>query len=127
MPTVELEIPARSAYVGVVRLAVASLARAAGFDEEAVDDLRIAVSEACANSVIAHESASTDDPVTVTWRDFGDRVEVDVADRGIAPEGSDDDFRMSLSAGLMESLVDGCAIDARDGGGTLTRLILRRR
>lgn len=44
----ELQIPALPAYVGTARAFAASLGRAAGIDQERVDDLVLAVSEACA-------------------------------------------------------------------------------
>ncbi|HEV3473097.1 MAG TPA: ATP-binding protein, partial [Actinomycetota bacterium] len=86
MPTVEIDIPPRSSYVGVVRLAVASLARAEGLDEEQVEDLRIAVSEACANAVLAHEEQDSDEPVSVRWIQDDSRIVIEVADRGATTE-----------------------------------------
>jgi serine/threonine-protein kinase RsbW len=131
MAVVELEIPARSAYVGVVRLALAALARNAGMDEEAVDDLRIAVSEACTNAVLSTEQAAPDEPVTVTWREEPDRVAIEVADRGSVydPEGAGENtqgIRMSLSISLLRSLVDECEIEPRPDGGMRTTLLVHR-
>lgn len=131
---VHLEIPPRSAYVGVVRLAIASLAREAELDEESVDDLKIAVSEACANAVLSNEETGTDDPVTISWDDRGDSVVIEVGDRGRiydASDASDLDSqgfasRLVMSLGLLRSLVDRCDFFPRPGGGMLTRLILAR-
>jgi serine/threonine-protein kinase RsbW len=133
---VAIEIPARSVYVAVVRLAVASLARGAGFDEEVVDDLKMAVGEACANAVLSHETSGSTAPVTVTWSDEGDALVVEVRDRGagydpFAPaevldsQGFSTRFVMSIA--LLRSLVDECQISPRDGGGMCARLSLRRR
>ena len=55
MDSAEIQIPPRPEYVGVLRLALGSLARTVGMDEESIDDLRIAISEACTNAVIAQE------------------------------------------------------------------------
>jgi serine/threonine-protein kinase RsbW len=132
MAVVELEIPARSAYVGVVRLALAALARNAGMDEEAVDDLRIAVSEACTNAVLSTEQAAPDEPVAVTWREEPGRVVVEVGDRGpvydpeAAGEQDTQGIRMSLSVSLLRSLVDECEIEPRPDGGMVTRLVVHR-
>ncbi|HEX2196059.1 MAG TPA: ATP-binding protein, partial [Actinomycetota bacterium] len=52
-PLVRLEIPPQSAYVAIARLAITSLGRGAGLDEEKLDDLKIAISESCANAVLA--------------------------------------------------------------------------
>lgn len=133
MATVELTIPPRSAYVAVVRLALASLARKAGLGEEAVDDLKIAVSEACTNAVVANEEAAPGEPVAVTWSEERDRLIVEVADRGgDAGEGGDEvdtqgfSTRLTMSLALLESLVDEFELRPREGGGICTRLILRK-
>lgn len=51
MKTVELRLPSDPEFVTTLRLVTASCARIVGFDVEAVDDLRVSVSEA-ANSLI---------------------------------------------------------------------------
>ena len=52
---VELEIPARSAYVSLTRQVVAAIAAVEPrFRTERIDDLRVAVSEATTNAVEAH-------------------------------------------------------------------------
>jgi serine/threonine-protein kinase RsbW len=130
--TIELEIPAKSAYVGIVRLALAFAARSAGLGDEAVDDLKIAVSEACANAVLSHEAAGADAPVTITWNDSEEEVVIEVADRGSSERPPADDSlggagRFELSAALLQSLLDECTFEPRPGGGTRARLVLRRR
>jgi serine/threonine-protein kinase RsbW len=135
MPAVvDLEIPAGSAYVAVVRLALASLARAAGFDEEIVEELKIALSEACTNAVLAHEEASSPEPVSVRWLEESDRLIVEVSDRGIGePDSESDAFdsqgfssRMVMSRVLLAALVDGCEFLPRPQGGTVTRFEVAR-
>jgi anti-sigma regulatory factor (Ser/Thr protein kinase) len=132
---VALEIPARGAYVAVVRLAIAALARSALLDEDVADDLKMAVGEACANAVLSHETAATSAPVTVTWSDLGDRVVIEVGDRGVlydpdAPADSLDSqgfsSRFVMSLALLRSLVDECRITRRTGGGMCTELVFRR-
>jgi serine/threonine-protein kinase RsbW len=133
---VSLNIPPRSAYVGVVRLAVAALARSASLDEETVGDLRIAISEACANAVISNESAGGNEPVMIYWTEHPDRIIVEIGDRGEIYEGgsSHDSWdtgritpRITMSVALLSSLVDECEFVPRAGGGTLARLVILRR
>jgi len=133
--SVEIEIPSRSVYVGVVRLALAALARSAGVDEEIVDDLKIAVSEACANAVLSNEDAGGDAPVTVKWEDREDKLLVEVGDRGPVydPGAPADPFdswgfssRSLMSFALLESLVDECEINPRTGGGMCAQLSFNR-
>ncbi len=131
MADVDIKIPPRSPYVGVVRLAITSLGRTAGLGEEAVDDLKIAVSEACANAVLAHEEAGVSDPVAVRWTDEADRIVVDVdyATPMTEEEETEDSHgfssRLVLSTALLESLVDECEFSPLDGG-TRAHLMMRK-
>lgn len=130
MPTIDLNIPPRSAYVGVVRLVVSTLARTAGLEEPAAGDLKIAVSEACANAVLSNEEAGSAAPVSVAWHEVDDWVEVRVGDRGRVYEAgvSEEPYadRLSMSVALLGSLVDEFSFEPRPDGGMLTRLIVRR-
>jgi anti-sigma regulatory factor (Ser/Thr protein kinase) len=128
---VEIEIPARSVYVGVVRLAMAALARSAGMGEEAVDDLKIAVSEACTNAVVSNDDVGGDRPVTVSWSLAGDRAVIEVGDRGTLYDSCDEggsldtpSGRVAMSAALLESLVEAFELVPRTGGGTTARLTI---
>jgi len=47
----KFSIPGKPEYVRVVRLAVSSAANCAGFDMDAIEDIKVAVSEACTNVV----------------------------------------------------------------------------
>jgi anti-sigma regulatory factor (Ser/Thr protein kinase) len=133
---VELEIPPGSAYVAVVRLALAALARGAGLEEEAVEELKIALSEACTNAVLVHEEASIHEPVHVRWTEEPGRFVVEVGDRGPVPDAADpqNEFdsqgfssRMVMSRVLLEALIDQCEFIPRPDGGTITRLVVERR
>ncbi len=116
-------------------MTMSALARAAGIDEEKVDDLKIAVSEACANSVISQEEAGSDAPVEVTWDQDDRAIRIEVSDRGMTvdPDASAEDVdtqgfstRAVMSMALLDSLVDGCEFHPRDGGGMTTRLLITR-
>jgi serine/threonine-protein kinase RsbW len=129
---VELEIPPGSAYVAIVRLAIAALARGAGLEEEEVEELKIALSEACTNAVLVHEEASIPDPVTIRWIEEADRFVVEVNDHGPA-EGTDqgDEFdsqgfssRLVMSRVLLAALIDSCDFVPQPEGGTVTRLVV---
>jgi len=124
MPPVQIQIPPRPEYVGVLRLALGSLARSAGIDEESIDDLRIAISEACTNAVEASEESSSEEPVTVTWDVDPTSVIVEISgpeERGAARDIDTQGFstRLAMSEALLKSLVD-----AYDVGGGRVRLTL---
>jgi serine/threonine-protein kinase RsbW len=81
---VELAIPARPAYLALVRLVVDATvgSLAPGFSTARLDDLKIAVTEACSNAIEAHEAAWPAGPVVVRCTLDHDQVRVDVIDRG---------------------------------------------
>ena len=84
MAVVELEIPARPAYLSLVRLvvdaAIGSLAP--GLSPARLDDLKIAVTEACSNAIEAHEAIYADGPGLGRCTVDDHQVTVDVIDRG---------------------------------------------
>ena len=80
---VELEMPARAEYVALARLVVSTLASTRrDLADNRVDDLKVAVSEACTNAIEAHGAAATDDSVVLQCQEHPDRLEVRVCDRG---------------------------------------------
>jgi len=80
--TVSIAIPADPAYVGTVRYFAATVARHAGLEEELTDDLRLAVSEACAGAI----EAGVTGPIRVAlWLEPGG-VAVEVASGSARPE-----------------------------------------
>lgn len=77
---VVLRLPPSAAHVRTARLVAAAVARRSGVDEELLDEVRLAVGEACARAVRLHERHSVDEPVTVEFADRG-RFAVSVIDR----------------------------------------------
>jgi serine/threonine-protein kinase RsbW len=67
MPEVELRLPPDVQYVGLARLVVCVAARQAGMTDERVEDLRIAVSEATTNAIMAHQRMGRDDPIVLSF------------------------------------------------------------
>ncbi len=79
---VRLDIPARAEYVVLGRLALSGLLRRrAGFSDDAVADLKLALTEACSNSV-RHAYDHDDGKVHLEFRLSEDRVVVHIRDEG---------------------------------------------
>src|SRR5436190_18102184 len=80
---VQLEIPAGAEYVALARLVVSAMAAGeTQLSDDRVDDLKIAVSEACTNAIEAHDAIATDERVLVRCRAAEHHVEVRIEDRG---------------------------------------------
>lgn len=79
MGTVTLRLAPRPAHVRTARLVASAMARRGGVAEDLLDDVRLAVGEACARAVRLHERHGMDDTVTLELVD-GDTFTVVVAD-----------------------------------------------
>jgi serine/threonine-protein kinase RsbW len=136
---VELAIPARPAYLSLVRLvvdaAVGSLAP--GVTSARLDDLKIAVTEACSNAIEAHEAMYADGPVVVRCLIDDDQVTVQVIDhgRGFDPDrveslpAATDPRRLRHESGLgiplMRTLTDEVAFTPGADGTTVSLTVYR--
>ena len=107
---------------------VAEIARSAGLSEESVDDLKIAIGEACANAVIVNEGSAPDVPVKIHWSQEGSHVVVEVEgaghplDSAESTNGDDHAARIRMSVALLESLVDSCEVTEGPDGAMTSRL-----
>ena len=87
MSVVRLDVAPDAAHVRVVRLVAVSLARLNGVDEEVVEDVRLAVGEACGRAVAAHVRAEVETPVVVDFE--GERgLTVTVSDTVALPQAT---------------------------------------
>jgi serine/threonine-protein kinase RsbW len=133
---VALEIPARAEFVALARLVVSALAVTdSQLADERVDDLKIAVSEACTNAIEAHDAVDTEERVRLRcWSD--DRgLEISIEDRGpgFDPSGLPDHppvtdpdrlkFERGLGIPLIKALVDEVEITS-SRQGTAVHLIM---
>lgn len=81
---IEIKIPAKPEYVGVIRLTTSGIAGRMGFTYEIIEDLKIAISEACTNAVQHAYKSKEIGEVVIGFGLFKNRLEVMVADRGIS-------------------------------------------
>lgn len=136
MPTAVLTVPASPEQARTARLVAGAAARRAGVDEDALEDVRLAVAEAVARAVL--RSVAADGPiddagagavpvegdapggsltVSVAMTDAADTFEIAVADQVGAPADVDED---DLALTVMQSLAPASRIeDNADGGRTI--------
>ncbi|AZU64552.1 anti-sigma B factor RsbW [Neobacillus mesonae] len=82
MDYIEIKVPAKPDYVGVVRLTLSGVASRMGFTYAEIEDMKIAVSEATTNCV---QHAYTNDEggeMIVGFAVYEDKLEIMVADSG---------------------------------------------
>jgi len=101
MALVQLDVVPDVGHVRVARLVAVSLARVNGVDEEVVEDVRLAVGEACGRAVAAHSRAALDEPVRLRFEgdaDAGPGMRVEIVDRVAMPE-ADGEAALALLVG----------------------------
>ncbi|MFE0463233.1 ATP-binding protein [Kitasatospora sp. NPDC058965] len=131
MATVELRFSALPEHVRTARLVAAAVARRAGVDESVLDEVRLAVGEACSRAVGLHQHGDGGGAVRVALIDQEKRFVIEVGDgagslselaasggeSGEGPEVSDDALGLAVITGLVEDVEVG-----RDDDGGLIRM-----
>jgi len=117
--TISIIVPARAEFLHVVRTVVGSVAAKGNLTIDAIEDLRIAVDEACAQLLVARGSS-----ITARITASADRIEVACStDADVAtwpPEG----VQHTLAAQVLQGLADDVAWE-RDGTGPAVRVAKR--
>jgi len=136
---VTLEIPAKAEYVVLCRLALAGMLRDGGYSEEAVADLKLALTEACSNTIRhAYCDGEQEAPsVHVSFDLRADRVVLVIRDHGAGfvdesgskaeplPDGSVVASEGGMGIALIRAVVDEFLLEQPANGGTsltLTKL-----
>jgi serine/threonine-protein kinase RsbW len=127
-PKIELQIPCSAEYVSVARLAVSAVASRMNFGIDAIDDLKLAVGEACANA-IQHAAEGgihivctiEPDHLAVSVRDCGVGFDPKAARSRPADELPDG----GLGLILIQALMDEVHIQSDRERGTEVRMVKR--
>jgi serine/threonine-protein kinase RsbW len=125
MATVEVTFTPLPAHVRTARLVATAVARRSGVDESLLDEVRLAVGEACSRAVEAHRRHCPAEPVRIEMTDSGERFVVVVSDQAptsaARPEssataghdGAGYDGSSAIPAGFGLAVISGLADDVR--------------
>ena len=127
---IRLTIPAKAEYITLGRLALTGLSRLRPLGDEVLGDLKLALTEACTNSV-RHAYADEDGVVEIVYELYPDRLVIEVSDTGEGFEPYrdrngmelDDLTEGGLGIAIIRSLADELQIGAREGGGSRLRFV----
>ncbi|MFF9774975.1 ATP-binding protein [Streptomyces sp. NPDC013978] len=128
MATVELRFSALPEHVRTARLVAAAVARRAGVDEAVLDEVRLAVGEACTRAVGLHQSSGISAPVRVLLIEEEKQFSIEVGDEaphavpgdrssgaGADADVEEDDMGLAVISGL----VDDVEVTAGENGGSI--------
>jgi serine/threonine-protein kinase RsbW len=135
MATVEMTFTPLPAHVRTARLVATAVARRSGVPEALLDEVRLAVGEACSRAVEVHQERCPGEPVRVALTGAGERFEVVVTNTGARDDGlawppqpaagPDGHDAAALPAQLGLAVIAGLADDvqvSRNGDGLSIRM-----
>jgi serine/threonine-protein kinase RsbW len=122
MATVEVAFTPLPAHVRTARLVTTAVARRSGVDEALLDEVRLAVGEACSRAVEVHRRHCPAEPVRIEMTKEGERFVVVVRDAAptipapgapavAVPNG--DDGALAIPSGFGLAVISGLADDVR--------------
>lgn len=110
----EMRLPARAEWVRVVRLATAGVSSRAGFSYDDIEDIKLAVAEACNNAILHSVVGQSTPVITVCWQVLADGVRISVSDGGRLDPPGLPERKQSTPAG--DSPLENSADDLPEGG-----------
>jgi serine/threonine-protein kinase RsbW len=119
---IRLTIPARPEYISLCRLALTGLSHVRELSEETLADLKLALTEACSNSV-RHAYPEGEGVVEVRYALAADRIVIEVSDNGegfdLADRSASDVDQLTeggLGIAIIRAIADEFDLGAGDDG-----------
>jgi serine/threonine-protein kinase RsbW len=130
---VKVEIPALSEYVAVMRLAISGVATRMHFNIEEIEDIKIAVSEACTNAVQHAYPDTESGKINLVATLHSDKLAITITDSGKGfdaknpvsdkQDGSNGvNFGLGLGLTFIRSLMDSSEIISAPNKGTTVHM-----
>ena len=123
--TIKMEITANPAYVSIIRLTTSGIANKVGFCMDDIEDLKVAVSEACTNAI----KHSSDDRFTIIYTMIENGLTIEIIDNGNGYDTSsinEPDIENLKQSGMglfiIEALMDEVSIESQEGKGTSIKM-----
>nr|WP_195941004.1 ATP-binding protein [Romboutsia sp. 1001713B170131_170501_G6] len=120
-----MEISSNPEYVGIIRLTTSGIANKIGFSMDDIEDIKVAVSEACTNAI----KHSNDNKFFITFDILENGLAIEIEDKG---KGYDveslhqPDLNNPKESGLglfiIQSLMDEVNIESKENKGTIIKM-----
>ena len=125
---IRLTIPAKAEYITLCRLALAGISQLRDISDETLHDLKLALTEACTNSVRHAYEAGSEGSVQIVYEIGDEDISIEVTDEGegfMLDEASETDHlsESGLGIAIIRSLADELEIEPREGRGSRLRFV----
>ena len=124
---VNLKLPSRPEFINIARMNISVIANNMNMNYEVIQDLKVAISEACNNVILHSESKShyeidfiiKKEKLVVEISDFGSGFEIEDYNK----PNLEDPKESGLGLFIIDSLMDEFKIETKNGNGTVIRMI----
>ena len=123
--TIKMDISANPDFVSIIRLTTSGIANKIGFSMDDIEDMKVAVSEACSNAV----KHSEDNKVSINFNLLNNGIQIEIIDNG---KGYDVDAietpdlsnpkEGGLGLFIIQTLMDEVDIESRGNQGTTIKM-----
>lgn len=127
---IRLSVPSKPEYVGVIRLTLAAIASRIGFDVEKIEDMKVAVAEACTNAIVHGCGCGQENKFNIDFVLTGEKITISVYDEGVGCQVDniqEPDLSKPKEGGLgifiIKSLMDDVEIKSEKGKGMMIKMI----
>lgn len=123
--TIKMEITSNPDYVSIIRLTTSAVANKIGFSADEIEDIKVAISEACTNAI----KHSEDDKFNIEFKILHNGLNIEIRDNGkgydnnliITPD-LDKPKENGLGLFIIQALMDEVSINSKEGEGTVINM-----
>lgn len=123
--TIKMEISSNPEYVGIIRLTTSGIANKIGFSIDDIEDMKVAVSEACTNAI----KHSNDNVFNITFIILENGLTIEIQDNGkgydienaVQPD-LENPKENGLGLFIIQTLMDDVSIESKENQGTIVRM-----
>ncbi|MPM07157.1 Serine-protein kinase RsbW [bioreactor metagenome] len=123
--TIKMEITSNPEYVGIIRLTTSGIANKIGFSMDDIEDIKVAVSEACTNAI----KHSNDDIFYITYTMLENGLTIEISDKGegynienIPQPDLENPKENGLGLFIIQTLMDDVSIESIENQGTTIKM-----
>ncbi|OJV61689.1 MAG: hypothetical protein BGO41_05560 [Clostridiales bacterium 38-18] len=124
--SINISLPSKPEYVSIARLTASFVANQMGFDIESIEDIKLAVGEACNNAILHSGTDNTYnlefvkelDNLIIEVVDFGNGFNIEKYRKPDAEELQEN----GLGLFIIKSLMDEVQIESNEGTGTKIKM-----
>lgn len=128
---IKLSMPNKPEYVSVIRLTTSAIASRMGFNIDEIDDIKVAIGEACTNA-IQHGTNKENNTYDIEFFVYIDRLQIQIKDRGrgfntseVKQPKAEDLKERGLGLFIIKTLMDDVECISNEDTGTEIRMTKR--